>query len=568
MMALAITACTDTWDDHYTVNSSVGSNTTETLWDLIAADSTLSQFAEQLKRAGYDTLLSQSRYYTVWAPVNGFLDNATEDGVLDNDTLLKTEFLQNHIADYSHIGNGTLEKKIKMLNKKLINFAGNSQTGYTIRDIAITTANIPAKNGILHRIGGDGQYITFSPNIWEYLEKNDSIADFSNYLRSFTKKEINKEESVVGPLVDGKVTYLLEVLKEENIWWEHIGDFTNEDSSYTVIVPTNRAWREMYDKAKTYFVMDERYKATRDSLQEYNAKFAITRHLSFSNTMQKNEGRDSLVSNYANLVGGERYAAGTTRTVFRGEEKDMLFANEIEQITLSNGTIHIVDQLNYSPFKCWHDTISISAAYAEIAETEDANQLAMSSYTGETYTAIDSVKNTARTISYLKVAPRKTSGDTQATFTLGNYMLSANYRIKLVLVPAICEYKELLSIYTQEELTELLKPNKFEVKLYYPNEKGTKKNQKLGNYIYQSWDPLKMDTIVLNPNAKDAVIGSEEYVPEDYIFSSISCEALLDTETPAITTLEIKSDVSSKELRDGVYDRTLRIAQIILEPVE
>ena len=564
LMALTITACNDTWDAHYTVDPSVGSNVDETLWDLIAADSSLTEFASQLKKVGYDTLLSQNRYYTVWAPMNGFLTIAANDGILENDSLMELELLQNHIADYSHVGTGVLEdNKVTMLNKKLVEFIGSNNT-YTFKNIPIVSLNQPAKNGILHCIGGEGQYATFAPNIWEYLDKDERITEFRNYIKSFTEQKIDEEESVIGPLQDGQVTYLMKVMKEENKWWKHIGEFLNEDSSYTVIVPTNEAWNEMYEVAKSYYVMDKRSEATRDSIQRATAYQVMASHLAFSNTMQVDEGRDSLISNYAPLLGDQRYPLKNP-VVFRYEEKDRLFEDEIDCINLSNGTIHIVNKLNYSPIKCWHDTITTMASFLDIEEIENETELKKATYGVQTFSYVDSVTKKSVNFDYLNVQALRTT-DIKATFNITG-VLSAKYRIKLVIVPAICQYSpEMISRFPIEFWDEQLVPTKFTAKLYYPDDnKGTKKNIAMGTYVRKGLDYTAMDTIVLDPSVDEA---NNIYGDGQYAFTFPSCEATLDSETPSVTTLEIKTKVSSSEYKDGVYGRTLRINSIILEPVE
>ncbi|MBR6628787.1 MAG: fasciclin domain-containing protein [Bacteroidaceae bacterium] len=563
LAALAITACTDVWDNHYNVDPTIGSNTTEGLWDLIAADPALTEFADQLKRVGYDTVLSKNRYYTVWAPMNGFLSNATNDGILENDSLMEIEFIQNHIANYSHLGKGSQEKnKVEMLNKKLIDFVGSNDS-YTFKGIPLVTVNTPAKNGILHRIGSNGEYATFAPNIWEYLDKNEQITNFRDYIKSFTEYTVNEKESVLGPLVDGEVSYLLKVLDEENIWWQHLGEFANEDSSYTVIIPTNDAWNEMYELTKKYYVMDARTpENVRDSLQEYYALNTICKHLSFSNTIQKDEGRDSLISNYALVLGGQRYPTAASQVVFRYEEKDLLFEDEIESVELSNGSVHIVNKLNYSPFKCWHDTITEEAEFLDIEEIDDEDELKKATYSSVSYTHRDTIKHTSKTTSFFVARPLQRSGAIKATFNI-NGVLSAKYRIKLVVVPAICEYPELLDIYSKEEIDSIFKPTKFKVQLTYPNAKGKAAKQQLGTYVRNSSNPAAMDTIVLNP-AIDESAG--KFSTEDYTFTFPSCEAILSSNEVPLTTIQIQANAKSSEL--DKYDRTLRIDCIILEPVE
>lgn len=563
LAALAITACTDVWDNHYNVDPTIGSNTTESLWDLIAADPALTEFADQLKRVGYDTVLSKNRYYTVWAPMNGFLSNATNDGILENDSLMEIEFIQNHIANYSHLGKGSQEKnKVEMLNKKLIDFVGSNDS-YTFKGIPLVTVNTPAKNGILHRIGSNGEYATFAPNIWEYLDKNEQITNFRDYIKSFTEYTVNEKESVLGPLVDGEVSYLLKVLDEENIWWQHLGEFANEDSSYTVIIPTNDAWNEMYELTKKYYVMDARTpENVRDSLQEYYALNTICKHLSFSNTIQKDEGRDSLISNYALVLGGQRYPTAASQVVFRYEEKDLLFEDEIESVELSNGSVHIVNKLNYSPFKCWHDTITEETEFLDIEEIDDEDELKKATYTSVSYTHRDTIKHTSKTTSFFVARPLQRSGAIKATFNISG-VLSAKYRIKLVVVPAICEYPELLDIYSKEEIDSIFKPTKFKVQLTYPNAKGKAAKQQLGTYVRNSSNPAAMDTIVLNP-AIDESAG--KFSTEDYTFTFPSCEAILSSNEVPLTTIQIQANAKSSEL--DKYDRTLRIDCIILEPVE
>lgn len=563
LAALAITACTDVWDNHYNVDPTIGSNTTESLWDLIAADPALTEFADQLKRVGYDTVLSKNRYYTVWAPMNGFLSNATNDGILENDSLMEIEFIQNHIANYSHLGKGSQEKnKVEMLNKKLIDFVGSNDS-YTFKGIPLVTVNTPAKNGILHRIGSNGEYATFAPNIWEYLDKNEQITNFRDYIKSFTEYTVNEKESVLGPLVDGEVSYLLKVLDEENIWWQHLGEFANEDSSYTVIIPTNDAWNEMYELTKKYYVMDARTpENVRDSLQEYYALNTICKHLSFSNTIQKDEGRDSLISNYALVLGGQRYPTAASQVVFRYEEKDLLFEDEIESVELSNGSVHIVNKLNYSPFKCWHDTITEETEFLDIEEIDDEDELKKATYSSVSYTHRDTIKHTSKTTSFFVAKPLQRSGAIKATFNISG-VLSAKYRIKLVVVPAICEYPELLDIYSKEEIDSIFKPTKFKVQLTYPNAKGKAAKQQLGTYVRNSSNPAAMDTIVLNP-AIDESAG--KFSTEDYTFTFPSCEAILSSNEVPLTTIQIQANAKSSEL--DKYDRTLRIDCIILEPVE
>ena len=116
LASLAFTACTDTWETHYQPKPEL--NATETLWELIEADPELTKFAEFAKATGYDEVLSQNRFYTVWAPVNDaefFVGKENLDWAEVSDSMLevfKYEFIENHIADYNHTATGTMTKNL------------------------------------------------------------------------------------------------------------------------------------------------------------------------------------------------------------------------------------------------------------------------------------------------------------------------------------------------------------------------------------------------------------------------------------------------------------------------
>ena len=85
-------------------------------------------------------------------------------------------------------------------------------------------------------------------------------------MKSYNEIRFDEINSAQGPTVNGQVTYLDSVINEYNEWFGRIGQLNREDSSYTMFAPTNKAWAEAYEVAKTYFVYDEAT-ADRDSLQ-------------------------------------------------------------------------------------------------------------------------------------------------------------------------------------------------------------------------------------------------------------------------------------------------------------
>lgn len=534
LATLTFTACTDTWDSHY--QSKPELNATETLWDLIEADPELSQFEAYVKATGYDQYLNQNRFYTVWAPVDGseYYNTHPLEGISDSMlNVYKFEFVENHIADYNHAATGVMnDNLIKMLNGKYNRFEGNTDS-YTFKEVPVKATNIAAKNGLLHKTESNA---IFTANIWEQLDKIESISLLNGFLKSYDEIIFDEINSVEGPTIDGKVTYLDSVIIEHNAWFDRFGTVNREDSSYTMFAPTNRAWSEMLEKAKTYFVYDET-NPDRDSLQDVMAKDFMCRFLVFSNSMQKSPTDSMAAYCYTNMSGYGR----TQREVFKGDDLRRLYANEVEKLELSNGTLHIVDSYNYRTF--WHDTLRVQgeSLYSEEDGATVSEYInAIKSYESISKDSVEKYKH-LHNGSVGVYEPSSPTARAQLTYTIPN-VLSAKYRIKVVFVPAnFINYRD-----------TVLLPNKFKATLSYRDNKARKKTVSLGNNLLN--DPTKVDTVTLIPaNAPEGV----DYFEFPYNEFNAGTSSTL-------TQLQLAITVSSRETE---FDRTFRIDQVFLEPV-
>lgn len=534
LATLTFTACTDTWDSHY--QSKPELNATETLWDLIEADPELSQFEAYVKATGYDQYLNQNRFYTVWAPVDGseYYNTHPLEGISDSMlNVYKFEFVENHIADYNHAATGVMnDNLIKMLNGKYNRFEGNTDS-YTFKEVPVKATNIAAKNGLLHKTESNA---IFTANIWEQLDKIESISLLNGFLKSYDEIIFDEINSVQGPTIDGKVTYLDSVIIEHNAWFDRFGTVNREDSSYTMFAPTNRAWSEMLEKAKTYFVYDET-NPDRDSLQDVMAKDFMCRFLVFSNSMQKSPTDSMAAYCYTNMSGYGR----TQREVFKGDDLKRLYANEVEKLELSNGTLHIVDSYNYRTF--WHDTLRVQgeSLYSEEDGATVSEYInAIKSYESISKDSVEKYKH-LHNGSVGVYEPSSPTARAQLTYTIPN-VLSAKYRIKVVFVPAnFINYRD-----------TVLLPNKFKATLSYRDNKARKKTVSLGNNLLN--DPTKVDTVTLIPaNAPEGV----DYFEFPYNEFNAGTSSTL-------TQLQLAITVSSRETE---FDRTFRIDQVFLEPV-
>ena len=94
-VALGLQGCSD-WDDHYDVNGNNLPGADATLWEQISSRDELSNFAKLLKKVHYDEALNTNQSFTVWAPDNNAYDTLKYSTM--SDSLLKAEFLNNHIA--------------------------------------------------------------------------------------------------------------------------------------------------------------------------------------------------------------------------------------------------------------------------------------------------------------------------------------------------------------------------------------------------------------------------------------------------------------------------------------
>lgn len=536
LASLAFAACTDTWDSHYQPKPEL--NATETLWDLIEADPELTQFEEYAKATGYDEILKQNRFYTVWAPIDGseYYTTHTLEGLTDSlREVYQFEFIENHIADYNHTASGNMSKNlIKMLNGKYNRFEGTADN-YTFKNVTVKASNISAKNGLLHKTTNNA---VFTANVWEQLAKEPSISLLNEFLKSYDEIIFDEVNSVEGPMVGGQVTYLDSVIIEDNAWFERIGELNREDSSYTMFAPTDRAWNEILEKAKTYFVYDEETEA-RDSMQDVMAKDFLCRHLVFSNTIQASP-EDSMTSICFTSMGGyNRFE----KEVFKGDELTRLKDNLVKTEELSNGTLHIVDSYNYRTF--WHDTLRVEgeSLYGAAEGVEPSEYL----QSNKEYASIseDSVAKYKQTSNGMigVYRPSTPTGNPKLTYTIKN-VLSAKYRIKVVFVPAnFINYRD-----------TVLMPNKFNAQLYYRTEKGRKsKVLALGTNI--ETNPYKVDTITLVPKSAEEGVDYFEFPVNEFN---------LDANSETYTQLVIQGKVGSRETD---FDRVLRIDQVFLEPV-
>ena len=260
-----LSACSD-FSSYNSVVESSNPSADKTLWENISAKGELSDFAQVLQAVGYDAVLNAPTTYTVWAPVNGTFNKDSLMALAQNTATRKKvieQFVYDHVANYSHFESNPSDTVVYMLSKKLIHFTGkNTGTltfdGKTI-NWGVDAFNTPSSNGLLYTLNG---MVPFRPNAYEnfFADKSQyGIADshFNAYVKRYEKVILDEDASVKGEIVDGNQVYDDSVTVTTNSFItsrQHLNaELNNEDSLYTVIIPTDAAWQKAYDKIKSYY---------------------------------------------------------------------------------------------------------------------------------------------------------------------------------------------------------------------------------------------------------------------------------------------------------------------------
>ena len=541
LTALSLTACSD-WTDHYQDDSSILDSQQKTLWENIEQNENLTQFASLLKKVSYDYVLNTSQTYTVWAPANGTFDFDTYDSY--GWDRLENEFVRNHIARNNYPASGQVDERVITLNEKMMHFGGNGN--YSIQDINITRPNLASRNGVIHQLGGG---IPFKSNIFESLNSGlyplDSIADF---FRSNNVKKLNVDKSVVGPTENGRITYLDSVFDEHNTLFTRFQAFINrEDSNYTMLVPTNKAWHEAREKIEKYynyfrsFEFMENTSTTEqkkesiiikdvDYLRDSIVYTMLLSDLFYNNNIYDNRKLNTLQT-------GERLQVdslySTMRTKVYAEDAARLFEGAIRQVN-SNGAAWVTDSLRMRSWTTWNPEI--------VVEGENSRMLASTlstSDTPHTYVAPETqnpeISGKLSNNSYMEVLPISQSTNPGVVFYLPD-VRSTTYSIYIVMVPANI-------VNPNNEV----KPNRFTVTLGSVDSNG-KNQDRIKDWTVESTfqsDTTKIDTIYLGDYTFPmAYFGTGDYYPY----------------------MRINSSVTNKERMN--YDRILRIDCLILRPKE
>lgn len=558
--AFAVTACTDTWDDHY---NSLGSSDGDavmhegSLWQAIKSDPDLSNFAAVIEGCDYAKTLNSSQVFTVFAPTNDQLSQAevqaliaeykaeVANRVVEEDNVVLKEFIQNHMALYTHSVKREGSDSIVLMNGKYALLDYN-----TIDGKRILTRNQLYSNGILFKVA---EQVSYLPNVFEYLRKDPELDSVRSFLYNgmFYRKEFIPELSVAGSIVNGKTQYLDSVFQTQNELFDYLGRLSTEDSSYIMVAPTNEVWKQLVEEYEPYFNYPKDVDK-RDSLVYTNTRLAIMRGTTFSRTFNSEA---SLLDSAMSVNSTRNYSARRSEwggvpfeyyQYIKPMEKPYGALAQAEMMTCSNGQFYKATQWNIDKRQTFNQFIILNANQStnvkELSKLEDSHHELVPTisevpcYVNSDYRNFyDRVWNNM----FVEYRPNLTTPNHSVTYYLRDVLSNIGYDIYLVTVPALAN---------DSNASEAVRvPTKLRITMTTPGKGSERMKTKDGS-----------ETFVTKADSIDYLLLAEDY-KFDVCTAGVS-------EEPQQITLQVETRVSSAELRNGTYTRTMRINCVLIVP--
>ena len=461
---LAAASCTD-YSDYNTVPSAGDLPTANsTLWENISSDQQLTKFTALANKCNFSATLNSPRFYTVWAPTDDAISDADYNRLMASDsaTIVK-QFMQQHVTEYNYPVSAALDSTtIITLNAKHHTFTQNTFDGFSYGAV-----NIPSSNGVMHKINGLSEFYNY---LYENIDNLVGCDSIKHYIQKYDEYYLDPNASVIGPLRDGKQTYLDSVMKKRNNVIRTImrADLEDEDSTYCMLVPDDKAWTAAYKAVNPCYnyipkldYMDLSLKSTvASSTTATTAKAAtaaeadselqdsltcrnLVRNLVFSNCYQRNWP----------LFGNGSFAANDTAYTtsgygLTGMQEIMNHTTAVNE--MSNGMTRVIDSLALHPWQTYNPLIG--TAYPEA--TLKVKKLTTHSIPLDSLKGRDSLfahvpkmfmqwlkPATSRFFQYVAVDSANidgTTGKPEFNFALKN-VRSTTYHIYVVTVPAQVE---------------------------------------------------------------------------------------------------------------------------------
>lgn len=510
LLAVSTAGCDDKWEDHYEAPVS-GSD--KTVYEVIAETPELSTFKQMIDMTEYADLLGSTQTFTVWAPVN----DALADFDLTDEAQVKRTVL-NHMARFNRsTSDASSESGIRMYNGKKMRFEGNTFAG-----VEMISADNLCRNGVLHTMS---DVIPYAYNIREYIDSHAETSDLSDFLKLFDEELFDVENSTPLDVNEKGETVYDSVMIQYNRLLDYpstgLGPIADEDSVFTMVVPTNTAWQEAYERIKPWFV------ANTDSITHVQTSLAVFSDLVFRQNISVPSQYDMLIS-----------TTGCEHTAI-----DAIFGNARYE-TASNGSLWLTDRVGQNPLESWNQELEIES---EESLTRRVLTTTRSYSTTYDVSADSPYADLISEMSYIYVSS-STLDNAGVEFTINN-PLSGKYRIYAYFVPAVVDNPS-----AGNEISKL----KFTVT--HPRGANTTRTTTV-NYTDNSY--------VTSPTeVTEMYVGEITFPVSSYVDRIRTMSDSYDsTQDESRFKILVQSNVTQSEFNAGTYVRSFRIDRIVLVPV-
>ena len=526
-------ACTDTWNEHY--DTAVADS--GTLWQKISdPQGNTQQFARVLEACGYKEVLDGSQTYTVFAPADDTFSAQQADSVIalynsekaagqtDADNKAVKQFVQNHIALYSHPVSSLTNDTLTLMNRKYYPLSSQKLGGRTL-----TSAARLCNNGLLFTLSGKLNYF---PNIFEYLGEDSETDSAYQFFRRYSIYEFDETKSVVGDVIDGRTIYLDSVSTLTNRLFDIYGRINSEDSTYWMLCPSNDEWNRLVSEYTPYFNYPNNV-AKRDSLVYTHTRLAFMGGTIFSASRNTEKSlQDSAVSTMAqsalirSLLDAEPYY------IYAKPYADGGIFSGTQDVACSNGHVLKARQFGVSMYDTFMQTVKVEA---ENLASQDNLVDAIDPVTIHQVTTSNPFYGKVSGNSFVEIKPSTPTSSVVVRYSVPNLLSGMKYDVMAVFVPATAA-----DTLAREEAK---KPCRVVSRVAQTDQNG-----KL------SEPPLR--------NAKTTQAGVVDTVKMSTVTISTCSYGLTD----ALVKLDIKSNVQETQL--STYSNTLRLDCIIFKPVK
>lgn len=346
----------------------------------------------------------------------------------------------------------------------------------------------------------------YSLNLWEYIQEAEGLDSLRTYIRSITTMEQYTNVWLNGISRDTVTLPKCDLL-------DYLAKINLEDSIYTVLLPENEVFQEAFNRLYPYCKTTVGITAQTDA-----AKWMILRELFFRNKQVLPISNDELYS-----VGGTKY-----------EHPDSLFLGASTPIELSNGLAYRVSHL-----KAFENGFQKRPIRLE-AEDKIKNKVVAENYSMATAWN----RNPAFDISngkYIVCSPTTSSSLSPLNVIVSLLNTFAmKYNVYVVFVP------------TYAYDTTDLRPYKLN---FYLGTNGDAAS------TYPTYAILNTTPLLTNPTTMTKILVAEKL---DLTSSNIQRDPNLASKY--VLKIRNMGGMTTTEIKN--FNRTMRIDQILLEPVE